>query len=204
MHERGLHVVALDDRAVTRLAGEDESTVGWGTAEFVAAEEMGRDRGYWWAPDGDALLATRVDEAPVTELWIADVANPRTLLPGAVRYPPAGSAIASVDAYLVPVDGSGRVRVVWDRDANPYLAAGHWDEHGPLIAVQSRDQRRLLVLAVDPVSGETSTVSTQVAEDWIASLIPGLPRPAGGRPSRSLLRRRRRHGRATSSTVSSR
>ena len=174
VHERGLHVVALDDRAVTRLAGEDEPTVSWGTAEFVAAEEMGRERGYWWAPDGDALLATRVDEAPVTELWIADVANPGSA-PRPVRYPPAGSANASVDAYLVRLDGGAPVRVVWDRDAYPYLAAAHWDQHGPLLAVESRDQRRLLVLAVDPVSGETSTISTQVAEDWV-DLIPGVPR----------------------------
>jgi dipeptidyl-peptidase-4 len=174
VHERGLYAVTLADGKVTILAGEDEPTVSWGTAEFVAAEEMGRDRGYWWAPAGDALLVARVDEAPVSKLWIADVANPLTA-PRAVRYPPAGSANASVDAYLVPLDGTGRARVVWDRDAYPYLAAAHWDEHGPLIAVQSRDQRRLLVLAADPSSGETSPLSTQAAEDWI-DLIPGLPR----------------------------
>ena len=28
----------------------------WGVAEFAAAEEMDRFRGYWWAPDGAALL----------------------------------------------------------------------------------------------------------------------------------------------------
>ncbi len=174
VHARGLHLVELDGGTVTRLAGEDEPTVSWGTAEFVAAEEIGRERGYWWAPEGDALLATRVDEAPVAELWIADVANPGSA-PRPVRYPPAGSTNAAVDAYLVPLDGGAPVRVVFDRDAYPYLAAAHWDERGPLIAVQSRDQRRLLVLAVDPVSGETSTLGTQVADDWV-DLIAGVPR----------------------------
>ena len=77
VHERALHVVALSDGVVTRLAGGDAATVSWGVAEFVAAEEMERDRGYWWAPDGKTLLVARVDEAPVSELWITDAARPR-------------------------------------------------------------------------------------------------------------------------------
>ena len=30
------------------LANEDDETVSWGVADFIAAEEMGRQRGYWW------------------------------------------------------------------------------------------------------------------------------------------------------------
>jgi dipeptidyl-peptidase 4 len=174
VHERGLHVVRLADGAVTKLVGEDDPTVSWGTAEFVAAEEMGRDRGYWWSPDGAAVLAARVDEAPVGALWISDVADPGTA-PRSVRYPTAGTANALVDAYVVKLDGRAAVRAVWDRDAYPYLAVGHWDDHGPLIAVQSRDQRRVAVLAVNPSNGETSTVSTGVDGDWV-DLIGGVPR----------------------------
>lgn len=36
-----------------------------GLAEFVAAEEMGRDRGFWWRPDSGALAFTRVDSSRV-------------------------------------------------------------------------------------------------------------------------------------------
>ena len=174
VHQRGVHVVRLADGAVSQLAGEDEPSVGWGVAEFVAAEEMGRDRGYWWAPDGEALLATRVDEAPVHRLWISNVADPSSA-PVAVRYPLAGSANASVEAYLLRLDGAAPVQVKWDRRAYPYLAAAHWDEHGPLIAVQSRDQRRLIVLAVDPLTGETASLSIQSDEVWV-DLIRGVPR----------------------------
>jgi dipeptidyl-peptidase 4 len=159
---------------VPTLARDQEPTVSWGAAEFVAAEEMERDRGYWWAPDGDALLTTRVDEAPVDELWIADPANPRSA-PRAVRYPAAGSANATVDAYVLRIAGGAPVRVDWDRDAFPYLARAHWDERGPLIAVQSRDQRRVRVLAIDPVSGESSMLAAQSDEDWV-DLIRGVPR----------------------------
>ena len=174
VHARALHVVRLADGVVTRLAGEDEETVSWGVAEFVAAEEMQRDRGYWWAPDGEALLAARIDEAPVGQLWITDAANPGSP-PRAVRYPLAGSANALVEAHVVSLNGDPAVQVVWDRDAYPYLAAAHWDEHGPMVVVQSRDQRRVAVLAADPLSGETAPVSTQSDDEWV-DLIPGVPR----------------------------
>ncbi len=70
-------------RAVTPGTGEDtlligpdgESGVTYGLAEFVAAEEMNRARGYWWAPDGTAVLVARVDENPVQRWHIADPAN---------------------------------------------------------------------------------------------------------------------------------
>ncbi len=174
VHERALHVVRISDGEVTRLAGEAAATVSWGTAEFVAAEEMERGRGYWWSPHGDALLVTRVDESPVGELWITDAAHPGSP-PRAVRYPVAGSPNASVDAHLVRLDGGAPVAVQWDRTRHPYLAVGHWDEHGPLIAVQSRDQRELTVFAVDPLTGATSSLSTQSDEDWV-DLIGGVPR----------------------------
>ena len=51
-----------------RLVHDDDPDVHWGLAEFIAAEEMDRHRGYWWAPDGERLLACRVDERPVADL----------------------------------------------------------------------------------------------------------------------------------------
>jgi dipeptidyl-peptidase-4 len=177
VHERSLHVVELADGAVTRVAGEDRADVSWGVAEFVAAEEMHRDRGYWWSPDGEALLVARVDESAVRRLWISDAANPGSL-PRAVRYPTAGSPNASVEAYLVRLDGAAQVRVIWDQDAYPYLVAAHWDAHGPLVAVQARDQRRLVVLGVDPITGHTKLLTAQSDDAWV-DVVPGLPRRLG-------------------------
>ena len=74
------------------LADESDSgTVSWGSAEFIAAEEMGRHRGYWWSPDGRRIAACRVDVAPVDIWHIADPARPGS--PGTThRYPAAGTA----------------------------------------------------------------------------------------------------------------
>jgi dipeptidyl-peptidase 4 len=174
VHSRALHVVGLADGRVRCLAGEDTDTVSWGVAEFVAAEEMGRHRGFWWAPDGERLLAARVDEAPVRRLWIADVAHPESP-PRAVRYPQAGTANAAVEVHVLRLDGAPAVPVAWDARTYPYLTRALWDGHGPLIVVQTRDQRGLAVLAVDPLTGETSPLAVQSDEAWV-DLVPGVPR----------------------------
>ena len=180
VHAGALYTVGLADGKVTKLAGEEAEAIGWGAAEFVAAEEMSRDSGYWWAPDGRALLVTRVDESPVQEIWITEAADP-TAQPRAVRYPRAGTANAVVEAHILRSDGSGSVPVEWDRELYPYLATGAWDRHGPLISVQSRDQRTVVVLAVDPASGKTAALSTQSDAHWV-DLVDGTPaRLADGR-----------------------
>jgi len=58
------------------LTPETASDVTWGVAEFVAAEEMNRQRGYWWSPNSDALVVERVDNSPIELITIADPSQP--------------------------------------------------------------------------------------------------------------------------------
>jgi dipeptidyl-peptidase-4 len=174
VHDGALHVVTSAGDSVRRLVGGNEAAVTWGLAEFVAAEDMGRARGYWWAPDGATLLVARVDERRVQQWWIADAANP-SLQPREVRYPAAGTANATVSLYLVPVSGTRPIEVQWERDTYPYLLSAHWDEHGPLIAVQTRDQRVVVVFAVDADSGATTAIGEQRDDAWVER-IGGVPR----------------------------
>src|SRR5215831_21118929 len=148
-----VRVVTLEEDEDSLLIGPGGADgVTFGLAEFVAAEEMGRTRGYWWAPDGAALLVARVDEAPVPRWHIADPANPGRE-PVSVAYPAAGTANADVSLLLVRLDG-GTVPVEWDRAAFPYLVTVNWDGTDPLIVVQTRDQRRMRLMSADPVCGE--------------------------------------------------
>lgn len=156
------------------LAGEGGPDVSWGSAEFVAGEEMGRTRGYWWAPDGTALLVARVDTGPVGTWYLADPAHPDQA-PTAVRYPAAGTANAEVGVHAVGLDGSRRA-VEWDAVAYPYLADVDWPEgRPPLLTVVSRDQRRLAVLAADPTAGTTTLLWAHDDPHWV-ELTPGAPR----------------------------
>ena len=69
-------MIGVDGAGDRALAEPEADTVTYGLAEFIAAEEMDRFRGYWWAPDGDRLFAARADEAPIQRWHIADPANP--------------------------------------------------------------------------------------------------------------------------------
>jgi dipeptidyl-peptidase 4 len=178
--DRALHVAPLGDAGASRrLAGEDDPEVSWGLAEFVAAEEMGRTRGFWWAPDGERLAVARVDLAPVRRFHLADPANP-AIEPVRLPYPAAGTANAEVSLHVVDLEGR-RVEMGWDRAAYPYLASVLWEAGGPLtLLVQSRDQTATLVLAADPGTGATTTLAAQRDPAWV-DLVGGVPGWLDGR-----------------------
>ena len=167
----GLHVVELGG-ATRPVILEDDVT--WGLAEFAAAEEMGRMRGFWWSPDGGRIAAARVDEADVPVWHIADPANPDR--PATEhRYPAAGTTNADVTLSILAVDGDERVDVEWDRERFPYLASVTWGSSGPLtLLVQNREQTVWQVLAVDDTTGATKVVREDEDDDWLF-LIPGVP-----------------------------
>lgn len=159
-----------EDRA---LAEPEGPNVSYGLAEFIAAEEMQRSRGFWWSPESDRLLVARVDDSPVRRWWIADPAHPDRK-PAEVAYPAAGTPNAEVRLFVMGLDGT-RTEVVWDRTRYPYLAQVHWSSAGaPLILVQARDQQSQLFLAVDPESGTTRTVHVDEDPVWL-EIFPGVP-----------------------------
>ncbi len=88
------------------LAGEEgpdgPGAITWGAAEFIAAEEMARSRGFWWSPDGRSLLAARADNGPVGTWWTADPSQPASP-PRPHRYPAAGTADALVSLWYMEV-----------------------------------------------------------------------------------------------------
>ncbi|WP_405747387.1 prolyl oligopeptidase family serine peptidase [Streptomyces sp. NBC_01525] len=174
-----LRVIGADGTGDREIAAPDGPDVRCGVAEYAATASMGRDRGYWWAPDGSRLLVARVDESAVARWYIADPAHPATP-PRAVRYPAAGTANAEVTLWLVPADGGTRTEVTLDRAAFPYLTAAGWDAYGPFAAVQSRDQRTLRTYAVDAADGRTALLAEQRDPCWV-TLVPGTPaRTASG------------------------
>ncbi|MFI5753681.1 prolyl oligopeptidase family serine peptidase [Streptomyces sp. NPDC051569] len=184
----GLRVVGADGSGDRLLAGPSEAGGGditYGLAEFIAAEEMSRSRGYWWSPASDRLLVARVDTTPVRRWWISDPAHPDRE-PTQVAYPAAGTPNAEVRLFLVALDGhaeqdgqdeqdASRTEVTWDRARYPYLARVHWSAAGaPLLLVQSRDQGSQLYLTVDPETGVTRIVHQDEDPAWL-ELFPGAP-----------------------------
>ena len=141
-----LRVIDRDGRDLL-LAGEaDMPNVAWGGVDPATAAAFGRRRGYWWAPDGERVLAARTQT-------------------GVDR---------TVSLHLLDLDGSW-VDVRWDRLTYPYLASVSWDRPGgPLATVLPRNQRHALVLAVDVRTGETQVHAELDDPRWV-TLTPGTP-----------------------------
>lgn len=153
------------ERQLTQGASD---TVNWGVAEFVAQEEMDRRTGYWWSPDDKLIAVAKVDESQVGVVTRMAIGGEDTKV-YQQRYPAAGMANALVDLYVMKPDGSGQVKVDLGQDRDIYVARVDWSKDGRTLYVQrqSRDQKRLDLLAVDPASGKAKVVLTEKARTWI-------------------------------------
>lgn len=161
-----------EERRLTEGGGGDISN---GEAEFVAQEEMDRDQGYWWSPDGRTIACQHTDVAGVEVLRISDPAHPERE-PHTWPYPRPGKKNAEVTLGLIPVTGGKTAWVAWDRERYPYLATVVWPENAPLtLLVQNRAQTEELLLAVDTATGATTTLLTETDDAWL-NLFGGMPK----------------------------
>ncbi|MPZ62190.1 MAG: prolyl oligopeptidase family serine peptidase [Propionibacteriales bacterium] len=178
VRDRALRVIRVDGTGDRALCEPENDDVTWGLPEFAAWMSMGRDRGFWWAPDGRRLLVARVDDGPVQLLQLADPTRPERP-PRRLRYPAAGTSNAEVSLHIVDPWGDSR-EVRWDRERFEYLVRVTWDCGNPLLAVQTRDQRLVHLLEVDPDTGTTMLVRSVTDPSWVA-VAPGVPsRTASG------------------------
>ena len=165
-----LWVADLLNRSERAVTPASAGTVTYATAEFIAQEEMNRDTGYWWSPDEQRIAWTRVDEAPVAEVRRFEIFAERTEAV-AQRYPATGTANALIELYVGGVDaGTAAVQIDLGRDPDIYLARVDWfpDSRALVVQRQSRDQKRLVLLAADAATGVTRTLLAEQSATWVS------------------------------------
>ena len=169
---RVVSTTGVNERALTP---QEPDGITWALADFAAAEELGRQHGFWWAPEGTSLLVARVDETAVDLQWRSDPANP-TVAPRQQRYPRAGTTTATVSLHFVDLSGA-RTEVSCDWTTYEYLVSVRWQRrHEPLITLSSRDQQRFTTFTVN------DTALTEVLNQRDAKFIDvvaGQPRWVG-------------------------
>ena len=173
----GANVYVCDFLGVGARSLNDEESVGvtWGLADFIAAEEFGRMRGFWWSPNSDYLLIERVDENPVNTWWISDPANPQNA-PREQKYPQCGEANAIVSLFLTDLNGTSH-QVHWDSDAYEYLVSVTWQkDHQPLLTIANRSQTEFVVCSV---SNNELTPVHVISDSEFVEVIAGQPRWCG-------------------------
>ncbi|CAB4655126.1 unannotated protein [freshwater metagenome] len=154
------------------IATEPIDTVTWGSAEFIAAEEMGRMRGYWWSPNSQHIAACRVDVADVPIWYIADPAHPER--PAVEhRYPAAGSVNATVSLHVLNIADFSRTDVQLGGEWE-YLTSVSWSTGGLIAQTQTRDQRYVDVHLIDSATGTSTVIYTDEDDAWV-EIVPGAP-----------------------------
>jgi len=163
-----LFVIDIATRGEQQLTADASDTTSWGVAEFVAQEEMDRQTGHWWSPDDALIAVARVDESGVRIVNRAAIGAEGTRI-YPQRYPLAGTPNARVELYVMDPAGQRRVQVDLGSDPDIYLARVDWSKDGKTLYVQreSRDQKRLDLLAVDPATGAAKIILTETAKTWL-------------------------------------
>ncbi len=173
VHDGDLHVIHVAGADVV-LAHDDDPNISWGMADFNAAEEFDRYRGFWWSPDSSQLLVAKVDNNPVQVWWIADPAHPDRE-PTQHRYPVAGSANAIVSLSMIGIDGTQiPIDLTGTHPDMEYLVSASWTRHGAVVTTLNREQTDQRVIRVQP-NGNCEQLHQCTDQQWI-ELIPGTPR----------------------------
>ena len=152
------------ERALTEGGTELKS---WATADFIAQEEMQRYTGYWWSPDDRAVALAFVDQTGVDIVDRPEVnATGANVVPQ--RFPRPGRPNVRVELYVQPLTGS-RIKVDLGDNPDIYLARVNWSKDGKTLYVQrqTRDQRRLDLLAIDPGTGKGRVILTETSPHWV-------------------------------------
>jgi dipeptidyl-peptidase 4 len=168
VRDDNLYLMPLAGGAERALTTGGTELKSWGTAEFIAQEELHRETGYWWAPDESRIALAHVDQSGVDVIDRVDIgAEGGTIVHQ--RYPRVGRPNAIVELYVADVTTGNRVKVDLGHDTDIYLARVNWSKDGKTLYVQrlTRDQKRLDMLAVDPATGASHVILTETSPHWV-------------------------------------
>jgi dipeptidyl-peptidase-4 len=168
VRDQNLFIKPLTGGAEKALTTEGKDALSFGTAEFVAQEEMDRFTGYWWNPSETSIAYTRVDESGVDIIPRADI-GPGGATVVEQRYPRAGRPNAVVDLFVQDLASGKTVQIDLGANKDIYVARVDWSADGKTLYVQrqTRDQKTVELIAYDPASGTGKTILTETDAHWL-------------------------------------
>ncbi|NNN13558.1 MAG: prolyl oligopeptidase family serine peptidase [Acidimicrobiaceae bacterium] len=152
---------------IALIESKYEPGLSYGTAEYVAQEELDRIEGLWCSPDGQLVAFTEVDESPIPEFPIVRDTGTGSELENH-RYPLAGGNNASVrlGLYRDSTQTIEWIEIPALRDG--YLARVCFTPSSDLwIAVLNRQQDEVQWYIYTPEDLKLKPVYLQKEEPWV-------------------------------------
>lgn len=163
-------LIEEEEARLTPLA-EPDKAVSYGTAEFVAQEEMDRYTGYWWSPDERYLAYTRVDESTVDIIERFDIQADKTTVIDQ-RYPRAGRPNAVVGLFVRDMQTGEVTEIGWRREdwgpaTDQYLARLRWAGDTVYIQAVNRDQTLIRNLRGTAPDWSLTSFDAEQQANWV-------------------------------------
>lgn len=168
VQSQNLWVIDLASGKRRALTTDGAGAIHNAEAEFVAQEEMGRNKGYWWAANDSLIAYERYDETHVPIIKRSEVYADRTEVIEQ-RYPAAGKTNVSVKLGLVAATGGETRWIDLGEETDVYLARVDWlpDSRHLSYQLEQRNQQRLDLQRVDVQSLEQKTLLTELSKTWV-------------------------------------
>ena len=168
VRNQNLVVIDLKTGAERQLTLDGKGTVHNGEAEFIAQEEMDQHTGYYWAPDDSQIAYRRYDDAPVPVVRRFEIFADRTEVIDQ-HYPAAGDPNVAIELMVVnPATGEQR-KIDLGADKDIYLVRADFSADAKTLVYQrqTRDQKRLDLVAVDVASLNQRPLFSESSPTWV-------------------------------------
>ena len=171
-HDVFVYDLVPDEETQLTTGGTEVKTHG--LAEFVAQEEMHRDTGFWWSPDGKHIAYVEADHTGVETWYVADPFKPDAK-PAEQYYPRPGKKNVSVRLGVISIRGGKTTWMKFEFETFEYLARVAWSESGILVLLQPRGQQRCAYGHYNPTTGyPTGGVASHPEGDKWENLPPDI------------------------------
>lgn len=177
IRDHNLYIYDIKKKQELQVSFSGTEERPFGVAEFVAQEEMGRYRGYWWSADEKFIAATEVDNRPVENIKRFEV-FPAGIEVVEQKYPRAGKSNANVRLGVFEI---GKLRANAKTQQVPlwvpiesedyYITNVRWymSKETPQLsyAIQTRDQKNIKLLSFNPTTKSNNVLLEEKDSAWV-------------------------------------
>ncbi len=165
-----LYILEISTGLEIQLTSDGSKDILNGYLTWVYYEELYHRnyKGYWWSPDSRFIVFYRFDESPVFKMTMMNLL-PFEAKKVPVAYPKAGMTNPLIKIGIISLENKKTIWVDLNYPEEIYIARADWTPDSKWLTIQvlNRDQNRIDLLQVDPLTGKTKLILQEKQKVWI-------------------------------------